>query len=110
MSAQIIYSLKQAVIMAALAFLGYVLANQDVFFGTLDQTSKLLVVGALPLLVRVFEGWRDGVRAKDGKVQDADVVAAEPEVVSHPYADDPHLAVNQELAAQEDYFAGDERF
>lgn len=73
MSEQILYSIKQAAIMGGLAVGAYVLTNQDAFFGNLDSTAKVFAVGLVTLGVRVFEGWRDGVRANKGKLQDSDV-------------------------------------
>lgn len=104
MNEQLVYGFKQALIMGGLASLTYVVANQDQFFGNLDDTTKVVAFGVVALGVRVFEAWRDGVRADKGQMQDADVKPviqyAKP-ITYHPYADNPDLQVNQELKSNQ---------
>jgi hypothetical protein len=77
MTPQLSYSLRKAAIMVGLAALG-AFAGQlsDIFKSSgIDPIWLPVAGGVIAGLVRTFEGWRDGLRAEEGKVIPEDVTA-----------------------------------
>jgi hypothetical protein len=76
MTPQLVYGLKKAGIMVALAALAALgLEAPELISGAgLNKDIWVPIVGAVIAgTVRTFEAWRDGIRAEEGRVQPEDV-------------------------------------